>query len=412
MERVLFVYIYGEPVGILRENSSGRLEFEYRGQPFPLSVRMPVRAEKYAPEYAEPFFENIAPEGAILTRLAQKLHFSEGNTFSLLKKIGGDCAGAVSLYPDKRGARVHTANTEITLRNLARIIDNLPENPLLTGLTHAPRLSLAGAQSKFAVRKNVDGHYYRSNDELPTTHIIKITNQRFPDLLQNELFCMTLAKGIFADAVDVCMNAAEGRPYLEIQRFDRTNINGNIERVHQEDFCQVLGIMSRNKYHDEGGPGVRDIYNAVMSHSLRKAADSFKLMKLLVFNYLIGNTDAHAKNFSFLHVNRNNGVILAPPYDLVATDVYPAKVVSPIIAMPINGKGKYDSLRKKDWLALFTQLQLNPTGTLKALRKVFASFPEKAEHLRVQLNSNSLTVSDIYEKILASIRIRHERLFG
>ncbi len=411
MKRTLYVHMYGEAVGELTEESDGHLSFEYTGAPYPLSVRMPVRSEKYGAEYAEPFFENIVPEGEVLTALAQRFHFSERNIFSVLREIGGDCAGAVALYPGKERSQSPCDPIEISPADLVHIIDELPRHPLLTGLTHAPRLSLAGAQNKFALRKEPDGSYWRSDDIHPTTHIIKITNPRFPDLLQNELFCMTLAKYLFKDAVDVRMDVVEDRPYLEIRRFDRTEREGRCERVHQEDFCQVLGIMSHRKYHDEGGPGVRDIFRAITAYSRRKVVDSTKMLRLLVLNYLIGNADAHAKNFSFLHVDRSNSVILSPPYDLVAVDVYPTKMVCNTMAMPINGKGKYNSLRKKDWLALFSQLNLNPTATLNLLRQSFAGVVEHAEHLADRLNADSLTASKIYAKIIANIRVRFERLF-
>ena len=410
MGRELQVTVYGEPAGVLMEDDAGRLSFAYSEGASPLSVRMPVRSEVYGPEYAEPFFENLAPEGAARQQLAEKFHLSEENAFSLLAKIGGDCAGAVALLP--KGARQsHRGGIkEIRKEELSRMIDRLPENPLLTGLRGAPRLSLAGAQSKFAVIKDSVGRYFRSDDEHPTTHIIKIGNQRYPELLQNEFFCMRLAKEFFDDAVEVQLNAVNGRKFLEIQRFDRVYKNGRLERLHQEDFCQVLGLLSRMKYHADGGPGVRTIYRAIMEHSDRKAADVFKLVKMLVYNYLIGNTDAHAKNFSFLHTARENGVVLSPAYDLLAVDIYPEKTVSHAIAMPINGKGKFAAVRRKDWLRLFAQLGLNPEGTLKAVIHTFDGICDKAQTLAAQLRDDPLTASPVYSKIIDRMRRRSEVL--
>lgn len=411
MTRELSVYLYGQKVGALSEDSLGHLMFQYEISSYPLSVRMPVRPEAYEAAYAEPFFDNLKPEGDALSLIAAKFHISEQNTFSILNQIGGDCAGAVSLYPAELQKQIDTPLKEIGKEQLVGIIDELPDNPLLTGLQNAPRLSLAGAQAKFAVYKDEEGKYYRSDDEHPTTHIIKITNKRFDGLLENELFCMSLAKKIFKDAIEVEIHSVDGRKYLEIQRFDRKSLNGKIERIHQEDFCQVLGYLSRQKYQSDGGPKISQIYNAITQHSHRKAADGYKFIQLLIFNYLIGNTDAHAKNFSFLHIDRNNKVALSPTYDLVAVDVYPKKIVSHDIAMTINGKGTYASVYRKDWEALFSQLHLNPTGMMKEMAKTFSGIVEKGYNLANKLNENPLTASDVYDKISANIKDRYQTLF-
>lgn len=412
MNRALNVYLYGARVGLMNENEKGHLTFEYNGEPYPLSVRMPVRDELYESSYAEPFFENLTPEGDVLSLLAQKYRMSRKNVLSILRLIGGECAGAVSLYPGEPVGQLDTPLVELEPRDIAKIIDTLPINPLLTGMERAPRLSLAGAQSKFAVCKRADGCYYRSDDANPTTHIIKIANARFAELLENEFFCMSLARYVFDDAVEVQMHAAEGRKYMEIQRYDRREVDGKIERIHQEDFCQVLGYLSQNKYQSDNGPSIRQIYNALMTYSRRRAVDAFKFIKMLIYNYLIGNTDTHAKNFSVIHINRNNGVALAPAYDLVAIDIYPAKLVSHEMAMVVNGKAKYSALRRKDWEALFTQMEINPTVMMKEIEKSFARIIENGQQLADRLNDDPLTKSGVYAKIMNNIRRRSETLFG
>ena len=411
MSRILKVNLYGKQVGILSEDSLGHLNFQYEKGAFPLSVRMPVRQEPYDFTSTEPFFENLTPEGDALNLIATKFHISETNTFSILNQIGGDCAGAVSLHSDEFQSHIDTPLKKIDNTTLSTIIDNLPFNPLLTGMDNAPRLSLAGAQSKFAVHKGADKKYYRSDDFHPTTHIIKITNKYFENLLENELFCMNLAKTIFKDAIDVQLNSIDGRKYLEIQRYDRNETNGTIERIHQEDFCQVLVYLSRKKYQSDGGPKISHIYNAIMEYSNQKATDGYKFIKMLIFNYLIGNTDAHAKNYSFLQIDQNNTVLLAPPYDLVAVDIYPKKIVNHEIAMTINGKGTYESVYRKDWEALFKQLHLNSTSMMKEMAKTFSNIKDDACKLANILNQNKTTASPIYEKIIENITTRHQVLF-
>ncbi|MCL2880715.1 MAG: type II toxin-antitoxin system HipA family toxin [Treponema sp.] len=408
MSRTLNVYLLGQKTGVLSEEPSGHLQFQYDADAkLPLSVRMPVRPGVYDRFYTEPFFDNLTPEGDALQIIAQKYRFSENNTFSILDKIGGDCAGAVSLYEDSIPERTDIPLSEIDEKSIAHFIDELPDNPLLTGMKNAPRLSLAGAQSKFAVCK-IDGKYFRSDDEHPTTHIIKIASRHFPGLLENELFCMKLA-GHIPGTIAVELRAAKGRKFLEIERYDRRIDSGKITRIHQEDFCQVLGVLSRRKYQSDGGPKIRDCYNAIIGYSSQVVVDANKFIELLVLNYLIGNTDAHAKNFSILH--RDGKISLAPVYDVISTEIYPEKVISREIAMTINGKGKYDAIGKKDFMALYEQLGLNPKNAYRLARDKFSRIVAIAESVRDELNKKPLCASGIYDSIIDIIRRRWKKLF-
>lgn len=409
-QKLLNVYLYEKHIGTLYDKSSG-LEFQYNDSAYPLSIRMPVSREVYKADYTLPFFQNLLPEGDALALIANKFHISKDNIFSILKKIGGDCSGAVSLYSKEAKINVDSKLKEIDNKELIKIIDELPSNPLLIGVKNPPRLSLAGAQHKFAVYRSSDGRYYRSDDIHPTTHIIKIANKSFSDLLENEFFCMTLAGKIFDDAVEVNLKSIGNYKYLEIQRYDRREIEGGkIERLHQEDFCQVLGYLSIYKYQSDGGPKIKDIYNA-LRYSDKRVLDIHKFIKFLIFNYLIGNTDAHAKNFSFLYKDRNDKVVLSPPYDLLSIDIYPAKIVCHDIAMIINGKGTYKSLLKRDWEALFNQLDLSVVSTIKTMKEVFSNIIEDANKLADTLNKDKLTSSDIYQKIISNIETRYHVLF-
>ena len=340
MTNNLNVYLHDKKIGILTEDENTQVSFKYEPDvKSPLSVRMPIRAEEYPHVFAFPFFENLTPEGEPLERIANKFRVSETNPFSILEKIGGDCAGAVALYNTEIPARVNEPLKKITKKVMARLIDELPENPLLTGIKNPPRLSLAGAQSKFAVY--ADGtNYYSSNDYYPSTQIIKIGSNRYKNLLYNELFCMKLAYSIGLPVpANVCLKETEGKAYLDISRYDRRKTSNGVERIHQEDFCQALGYPSFKKYQADGGPRMRDCYFAVIQYSKNKTADAFFLLQWMGFNYLIGNADAHAKNISFLH--KGSHVVLAPFYDLLSTEVYSEKITSRKIAMLINGKDRY-----------------------------------------------------------------------
>ncbi|MCL2066183.1 MAG: type II toxin-antitoxin system HipA family toxin [Treponema sp.] len=391
----------GEKIGILTEDDLLQLSFQYDNETRALSVSLPVRDESYPHANAFPFFENLTPEGEAFEILT-KDHVSEDKVFSILDRFGGDCAGAVALYetmPDNDDQDLR----EISSSQMAQIIDKLPQDPLLTGIDNPPRLSLAGAQSKFAVYKS-DGKYYRSSDKYPTTHIIKIANRRFPGLLENELFCMKLAKIILSNVPDVALMETEGRQYLEITRYDRYMKNGIARRIHQEDFCQALGIVSGKKYQAGGGAKLKDCYEVINEFSENRFTDIIRFMEWIIFNYLIGNTDAHAKNLSILH--SDDGIMLAPFYDLLSTEVYPENIVDHEMAMLINGKGKYSSLKPKDFIALFENLNQNATNMMRTLKDIFENIVPAAEELR-----ESLSPASIHDEIIALIKKRFNILF-
>jgi serine/threonine-protein kinase HipA len=404
MSRKLNVYLCGKKTGVLSEDDLLQLTFQYNNNASPLSVRLPVIEESYPHAVTYPFFENLTPEGEAFEILT-KDHVSGNNIFSILNRFGGDCAGAVAFFettPDNGGEKI----SEISSRKIAQIIDKLPQDPLLTSIDNPPRLSLAGAQSKFAVYK-LDGKYYRSNDVNPTTHIIKITNKRFPDLLNNEFFCMKLAKDILSNVPEIELLEAEGRPYLEITRYDRYVNNRTVQRIHQEDFCQALGIVSGKKYQTGGGAKIKDCYRVINEFSENRLSDIIRFTEWIIFNYLIGNTDAHAKNLSLLH--SGSGIRLAPFYDLLSTEVYHEKIIDHEMAMLINGKGKYSSLRAKDFIALFENLEQNATNMMKIIKDRFANIVSVAEKLRKDMPERDMPV---YKKIIGVIKGRVLDLFG
>jgi len=411
MSRSLNVYLYGNKTGVLAEDEHARLSFRYDSlaENF-LSVRLPVREDEYPHDYAYPFFENLTPEGRPLELIAGKLNISENNPFSILDKIGGDCAGAVALYEGEKPADLHEPLREISEKDMARLIDELPENPLFTGVDNPPRLSLAGAQSKFAVCGGLSETFFYPNDDYPSTQIIKVGSSKYTDILHNELFCMMLGQKLGLPIPrNVCLREAEGRKYLDISRYDREIAahHGGVykaERIHQEDFCQALGYPSAKKYQEDGGPALRKCFSAITGFSRNKVADIFSFLNWTAFNYLIGNTDAHAKNLSLLH--KDGKITLAPFYDLLSTEIYPEKITSRKIAMLINGKDRYEKIRRNDFLEVYKQLGLNPLLAMKNISGFFTDIIDHADTLCDSLNESELTASPVYDDIIAIINQR------
>jgi len=408
MSRKLNVYLCGKKIGVLTESELSQISFLYDNENVnPLSVHLPVCLQEYSHPEAYPYFENLTPEGEVFEILTKE-HKAGNKTFSILDKFGGDCAGAVAFYETKPVYKENEALLEIPSDKVAEIIDKLPQDPLLTSIVNPPRLSIAGAQSKFAVYK-ANEKYYCSNDQYPTTHIIKIINKRFPNLLENEFFCMRLAKNMLFDVPELELKETHGRKYLEIERYDRHIENGIILRIHQEDFCQALGVVSDKKYQVGGGVSLKNCYGVIEEFSSEYFTDVMRFIEWVIFNYLIGNTDSHAKNLSLSHTN--SGIRVAPFYDLLSTEIYPQKLVDHTMAMLINGKGKYDSLKSQDFDALYENLDLNAKNTTKSIKSRFAKIISEAENLRDSLNSDKLSDNSVYDDIIAIIKKRFDLLF-
>jgi len=296
---------------------------------------LPLGSATFEGTKARPFFAGILPEAGPRTRIAEILGISERNDFAMLERIGGECAGAISLLPEgAQPLQVENQLRTLTQPQLEAMVAELPRRPLLAG-EDGLRLSLAGAQDKLPVV--VDGEAISLPlGNTPSTHIIKPEPERFPGLVANEVLCIKLAGSVGLNVPDVTSLTIGGKPCIIVARYDRVRTDGKMTvRLHQEDFCQALGHPPEHKYQQEGGPLVRDCIAMLRDWSTTPVLDIRALVDGLIFNMLIGNADAHGKNYSMLY--RRGLRRLAPFYDLVATIAWPE--LSARLAMNI-GKGK------------------------------------------------------------------------
>lgn len=335
----LDVYLYGRRVGQLLLDSSRRFVFQYdeswlaSGNALPLSLALPLRKEPYPDDEARPFFANLLPESSVRRALARRLGISEENDFALLEAIGGECAGAVTVLPSGTELPATGKYQPLTDEELIARVDSLPNRPFLVG-EEGVRLSLAGAQNKLPVYLEEE-RIYLPLGEYPSSHILKPNIPDYEDTVINEAFCMRLAANMGLLVPKVEIRSFDHLQVYIIERFDREiSDQGNLVRIHQEDFCQALGVPPDAKYEKEGGPGLAKCFALIRNYSTQPAADVKKLLAWVVFNYLIGNADAHAKNISLLLPEE--GPRLAPFYDLMCTAVYPA--ITDRMAMSVGGK--------------------------------------------------------------------------
>lgn len=369
----LSVWWDGRVTGSLHLDQHGDMEFTYApdwltdAKTLALSVSLPKRADPFSRRECQPFFGGILPEEGQRHAIARALGVSAENDFRLLEHLGGEVAGALMLLPDGEVPQPPSdgAPDILTDERLLALLDRLPVRPMLAG-EGGLRLSLAGAQSKLPVLL-IDGRIALPGPGQPTSHILKPPIARFEGTTENEYFCMTLAAAIGLDVAPVEMRSVAGRSFLLITRYDRVRTSdGQLIRLHQEDFAQALGIPSQRKYASEGGPTFKDSFALLRRAASRPARDILRLLDAAIFNLIIGNADAHSKNFSLLH--RNGGVTLAPLYDLLSTVAYPD--LSAKLAMKIARQATLEEIQSRHWDAFAADVDVAAPHIHRRIRQL------------------------------------------
>jgi len=262
MTRTLSVWWDRVVVGTLQVNQHGEMRFTYAAEWLadasrpPISFSLPKQEQSFKQRQCRPFFAGLLPEESQRDVIAAALGISKGNDFAFLEALGGDVAGALSLWPEGQAPPVpEPRGTPRSLSDdeLIGVLDTLPQRPLLAG-REGLRLSLAGAQTKVPVVL-VDDRVALPAAWQPTTHILKPAITRFPHTTENEALVTLLAAAVGLPVAPVAARSVGGRSYLLVTRYDRRfDAKGQAHRLHQEDFCQALGIPPERKYAAEGGP--------------------------------------------------------------------------------------------------------------------------------------------------------------
>lgn len=344
----------------------------------PLSLSLPLQAEPYLDDQSHAFFANLLPEEKMRTLIARNLGVSFNNDYGLLERIGGDCAGAVSLHPGTKETTIQSSSYRaLTLDELNTIIKELPQRPMLAG-EKGIRLSLAGAQKKLPVYYNGE-HYHLGYGSAPGNYIIKPAIDELPDTVENEAYCMALARAVGLDVPPSFIHQHEGTRVFVVKRFDREVANDTIKRLHQEDLCQALNIPPEFKYETEGGPSLAASFKLLRTNSTRSGKDILSLVNWVIFNYLIGNSDAHGKNVSLLLLPE--GPRLAPFYDLLSTRVYAPYGLAEGLAMKIGGEHNPHVILRQHWEQFAEEVGIKPKLVMARLKEL----AQRVESVRLAL---------------------------
>ena len=408
MNRILEVWLLGQSVGQLIQ-ADGRLSFSYSPRWLqspsaqPLSRSLPLRPESFDDKATRPFFAGLLPEGDKRKLVAMALQVSPQNDYALLNGIGGECAGAVTLL--EPGQQPTGLTSEQYVRwlddgELIAILDELPRRPMLAG-KDGLRLSLAGAQDKLPV-VFINGHIGLPKQNTPSSHILKPAISAVEGSVYNEGFCMALAMRLKLSVASTSIRRVADRVYLLVERYDRLRQpDGSLQRLHQEDFCQALGVAPEYKYQNEGGPDLTQCFDLIRKATRPSAPQVLRLLDYVIFNALIGNHDAHAKNFSLIYTRR--GTVLAPLYDTLSTAVYAN--LTDKMAMKIGSKYKFTEVQKQHWEQFAQAAGLSPVQVKKRILTLASLLPSEAVSLRHELTTQDLN-HDILSEIVGIIERR------
>jgi serine/threonine-protein kinase HipA len=342
---------------------------------FPISTTMPLSSERIGSETFLPWAANLLPESEQLRTLGQLLGMARTDVIGLLSAIGGDTAGALSIGQPGRTSSVQwrsVANPE----SLEKIIEDLPNKPLLVG-EEGVSMSLAGAQSKIAVAVDTSGCICIPVNGSPSTHILKPDSPLLCGSVQNEAFCLRLARLMRIPTPNFSTGRAGKRTYLLLSRYDRMEVCGRWRRLHQEDYCQALGMMPSAKYESNWtgihGPTLHNMFDKTRRHM--PPTDLVRLLDMVIFNVLVCNTDAHAKNYSLMI--RAGGVSLAPMYDVMCGEVW--ENVTKHLPQKIGGNSRGDQLKRTHWQRFASECGLNPRQVIERVEALAKSAIAEAD---------------------------------
>lgn len=410
----------GHLVGSADRGVVFRYDTEYLSSPDarPLSLSLPLRPEEYNSKECLPFFTGLLPDGDLKRKISAFLHVSEASTLKLLDALGGECAGSVSLINEdaykaslveSKASAFESRYQKLGNTELSAMVERMSRRPFLTGASNL-RLSLAGAQQKLPLAR-FEGIWYLPLDGAPSTHIVKPSSEPYPDLAVNEYICMQVASLCGLPVPRTELFFLGDTPFYVIERYDRKLIKGasqSVERIHQEDVCQALGLIPDCKYEIDGGPGFSKIVSLVQAHTGVPILAIQTLLSLAVFNFLLGNCDAHGKNISFLYPIHgkpiNQLATLAPLYDLVSTTVYDD--LSTNLSMKIGGEYRIDHIRRNHFILLGEETHVGIPYMEKLLDSISIKVPQALERvaLRPGIPMRDSLITTMREQVEKRIR--------
>jgi serine/threonine-protein kinase HipA len=416
----LLIIIEGELAGRVLVDKAGRLSLSYEKswrespQSYALSVSMQLAEITYSHKSVWAYLWNLLPESPnVLQRWGKQYHVSAGNPFKLLAHVGADVPGAAQFIPPERRAEIQSERRPIiewiSIDELRERLVQLRED---ISAVRRPgdigKMSLPGAQAKTAFYWDRETNRWGvPGGRTPTTHIIKPCIPRFEGLVENEHLCQDIAARLEMPAARSFVLMLD-QPYIVVERYDRLAPAPGTElprRIHQEDACQALGLMPTKKYQEDGGPGTPQITALIRRVSANPEVDVERFIKANIFNWLIGGTDAHAKNYSFL-IGAGDEIRLAPLYDVSSQLPYP-ELISQRVAMKIGDHYDIALVTSTDWRTLARSCAFDEERIIALLTDMARTLPDVVSAAHAQARNDGLSEQVLGP--LAQLLIDHAR---
>ena len=380
----------------------------------PISISLPLQREPFSPAQTRNFFEGLLPEGFTRRSVAQWMHLDEDDYLSILHGLGRECLGAVRISED--GETTEASYEKITEHEVRELAAEGASKS--TDLVTKAHLSLTGATGKVGLYfDKTENAWYLPKGTAPSTHIVKQSHIRLREIVTNEQLCMQTAQKCGIEVPEsFIINMADGRDdevLFATKRYDRvfagnaSVINGLPRplRLHQEDFAQAMGIPSSGKYENDGEHHMKRMFDLLRVYSSDPIGDRLRLWNMIVFHYLIGNTDAHIKNFSLLYSANAKGIRLAPAYDIVSTSVYESSTRD--MAFRIGGDHSIDNVSRKSFRAAAGECGIGEKMAMKRFDGICGRFRQALDDTAEELREDGFTGAPaLSEKILATSGFR------
>ncbi len=402
MRRELIVLLGGRRVGTVWEGERGALKMLYDPEwredsnAYPLSLSLPLARREHGEPVVRAFLENLLPDSEpILRSWGRRFGVSSRNPFALLEHVGEDVAGAAQfIAPRALVERTTSPPPEVRWLTVADVAERLrllrADRSAWRSADDPGYFSLAGAQAKTALLLEGD-RWGVPHGRVATSHILKPPMEGLDGVVENEHTCLQLAKAVGLPAATSRVVRFEDELAIVVERYDRVYVDGTLERIHQEDMCQALGIRPLDKYENQGGPGAVPIIHLLSQQSSEPHEDIETFVRTLAFNWAIGGPDAHGKNYSLL-LGAGSEVRLAPLYDLISALPYPREFYPPKmkLAMRIGGEYRLGSIGLRQWQTLATAAELDPSQTVDTVRQVCEETGSRLSDVCVQVRASGL----------------------
>jgi serine/threonine-protein kinase HipA len=419
----LLIMIEGKLIGRARAGKAGHLSLDYEAgwrdtrQGHSLSVSMPLAQITYMHKPVLSYLWNLLPENPnVLQRWGQQYHVSAANPFKLLVNVGADVPGAAQFIPPERLEEIQSARQPtIEWMNIDELGERLQQLRADMAAVRRPgdigKMSLPGAQAKTAYYWDKRGNRWGvPGGRTPTTHIIKPCVPGFDGLVENEHLCQDIASRLGMPAANSYVLALD-QTYIVVERYDRLPPPAGspfVQRIHQEDLCQALGLMPGNKYQEDGGPGIAQIVTLIRRVSSAPDVDVDRFLQANMFNWLIGGTDAHAKNYSLL-IGAGDEIRLAPLYDLSSQLPY-AELIEQRVSMKIGDHYDIRRVGLADWRKLARNCTIEEERVLTMLTDMAKALPDEISAARDQALIEGLSKTIIAPLAQQLIKHAGERL--